>query len=104
MKKTSAKKAKPTTIVTDKKLIKAVADELNSSSAPLILSKLQDLEKAIYHLAGRVKDIGDTVSRLEQISVGMSTTMEEVLHDLEAAESADYNNDYEPPGGNSPLN
>jgi hypothetical protein len=70
-------------IETDKKLIEAVANELNTNSAPVILSKLQDLEKAIYHLAGKIKNISESQRRLEQISVGMSTTMEQVLHDLD---------------------
>ncbi len=84
MKKKSQKKM---VIETDEKLIKAVANELNTSATPMILSKLQDIEKALYHLAAKVKDIGDSQARLEQISVGMSTTMEEVLHDLEGDDS-----------------
>ncbi|TXH11375.1 MAG: hypothetical protein E6R04_01995 [Spirochaetes bacterium] len=79
----SKKSQKKMAIETDEKLIKAVATELNTSATPMILSKLQDIEKALYHLAAKVKDIGDSQARLEQISVGMSTTMEEVLHDLE---------------------
>lgn len=89
MKKVKA--PKNSIIETDEKLIKAVANELNTNVAPMILSKLQDLEKAIYHLSARVKSIADAQERLEQLSIGMSTTMEEVLHDLEgeAVESPD---------------
>lgn len=89
-------------IETDEKLIKAVANELNTNSAPMILSKLQDIEKVLYHLAARVKTIGDSQERLEQLSVGMSTTMEEVLHDLEAA---DQESDQKSPNSdNSQMN
>ncbi|HRD17157.1 MAG TPA: hypothetical protein PK181_10045 [Methanothrix soehngenii] len=84
MKKVKAPKGK--FIETDEKLIKAVANELNTTSAPMILSKLQDIEKAVYHLASRVKAIGDSQERLEQLSVGLTTTMEEVLHDLEGSD------------------
>jgi hypothetical protein len=83
-------------IETDEKLIKAVATELNTSIAPMILSKLQDIETALYHLAAKVKDIGDAQARLEQISVGMSTTMEEVLHDLEGDDQGPSEHDFLP--------
>lgn len=64
-------------------LIQAVTDELKRQNASMILGKLQDIEKAIYHLTSRQKELTERQELVEQHVVATHTTVEEMLHGME---------------------
>jgi hypothetical protein len=64
-------------------LIQDVTDELKRQNASMILGKLQDIEKAIYHLASRQKELTERQELVEQHVVATHTTVEEMLHGME---------------------
>lgn len=66
-------------------LIEAVSMQLKDQNAQMILGKLQDLEKAVYHLASRQKEVIEKQEVAEQIAVSTNTSVEEILHGLEAS-------------------
>jgi len=67
-------------------LINAVMQDLKRTDAGLILVSLQKLEKAIYHLAARHKEVLEKQDVLEQQIVSMHSTLEEMLHGMEGVE------------------
>jgi len=76
----------PSTLITGQsnpELIQAVTEELKRQNAFMILGKLQDLEKAVYHLASRQKEFAERQEMLEQHVVAIHTTVEEMLHGME---------------------
>lgn len=84
-------------------LIQGVMDELKQHDTGLMLARLQELEKAIYHLASRQKESLDRQEALEQLVVAMHTTLEELLHGMEmGGEEEEYL--WDTKKGASPLN
>lgn len=98
------------TVENNPELIKAVMNELQTMDAGLLLGKLQDIEKAVYHLAGRQQQSIEKEVELEQAVVAMHTTFEEILHgmetmsDLEESEEELLENAWEGKKGAVPLN
>jgi len=98
------------TVENNPELIKAVMNELQTMDAGLLLGKLQDIEKAVYHLAGRQQQSIEKEVELEQAVVAMHTTFEEILHgmetmsDLEESEEELLDNAWEGKKGAVPLN
>jgi hypothetical protein len=85
----AAKKSVPVTTSTlyteveHPKLIKAVVKELKNHDAKLILAKLEDLEKAIYHIAVKQQDMLLQQQQIEKVVVGTSTAVEEMMNGFE---------------------
>lgn len=77
--------------VDDPKLIKAVVQELRRTDAKLILAKLEDLEKAIYHIAGKQQDMMEAQKELEKMTVATATTIEEMVNGIEIAVTPEDN-------------
>lgn len=76
-------------------LIKVVAQELRNHEATLVLGKLQDLEKAVYHIAGKQQDVILAQKQLEEAVVKTSTCVEEIAHGIDAAINNEVGNDEE---------
>ena len=67
-----------------KDVIKSVEVQmLQSFDLQVISTRIHELEKAIYHLSGRNKELIDSHQQLEEIVVRMATTLEEMLNSLE---------------------
>jgi predicted glycosyltransferase len=79
----------------DPKLIKAVVRELRTQDAKLILSKLQDLEKAIYHIAGKQQDMLEFQKQLEKVVVSTATSLEEMINGFDVTVSPEEPNEEE---------
>jgi hypothetical protein len=77
----------------DPKLIKSVMRELRRQDAKLILAKLEDLEKAIYHIAGKQQDMLEGQKELEKVVVATATTLEEMVNGFDVTVSAEENLD-----------
>lgn len=82
-------------------LIQSVMNELKQHDNNLMLTRLQELEKAIYHLAARQKEIIERQEALEQLVVAMHTTLEEMFNGM-GSEDEDFL--WEAKKGASPLN
>lgn len=70
-------------------LIQAVARELHGHDARLVLAKLEDLEKAVYHIAGKQQDMILQQKELEKVVVSTATTLEEMVNGIDSAMSED---------------
>jgi hypothetical protein len=66
-------------------LIKAVTAQMQGQDAHMILSKLQDLEKAVYHVAAKQQETLEHQKQLEEVVVATATTVDEMLNGMEAA-------------------
>lgn len=78
-------------------LIQAVTRELHAHDAHLVLSKLEDLEKAVYHIAGKQQDLIEGQKELEKVVVSTATSLEEVVNGIDSAmteDSSDDENDF----------
>jgi hypothetical protein len=67
--------------------------ELRRQDAKLILAKLEDLEKAIYHIAGKQQDMLEGQKELEKVVVATATTLEEMVNGFDVTVSAEENLD-----------
>lgn len=70
-------------------LIKAVQEEMRSTESALILSKLQDLEKAIFHLAARQQQSNERQAELTESIVVLQTALEELINGMEVVFDSD---------------
>lgn len=66
-------------------LINLVTKELENKKTDMILAKLQDLEKVVYHLAAKQQEMLVNQKCLEEVAVVTATGVEELLHGLEEA-------------------
>lgn len=76
--------------VDNPELIQAVTKELQKQDAKFILDKLTDLEKAIYHVAGKQQDMIMHQKDLEKVIVGTATTLEMMTNGIENAIDHDH--------------
>jgi len=76
-------------------LIQVVAKELHSHDAHLVLNKLADLEKAVYHIAGKQQDMILQQKELEKVVVSTATTLEEMVNGIDSAMSEDVDSSEE---------
>jgi hypothetical protein len=66
-------------------LIQSVTQELRNREMSLVLGKLQDLEKAVYHVAGKQQDVVLGQKHLEEMVVKTATCVEEMAHGIDVA-------------------
>lgn len=76
-------------------LIQAVIRELREYDTHLVLSKLGDLEKAVYHIARKQQDLIEGQKDLEKIAVSTATSLEEVVNGIDSAMTEDLSDDGE---------
>jgi hypothetical protein len=78
---------------TNPDLIAAVTDEMHRTDAHLVLNKLIELEKAIYHIANKMQDITVNQKVLEELTISTATTVEEILNGMNDAINEEYTAD-----------
>lgn len=66
-------------------VIQAVTDELRRHDHSLLLARLQDLEKAIYHIAGKQTVLLEQQKSLEELGIQTATNIEEMLNGFDTA-------------------
>lgn len=66
-------------------VIEAVKNELQKQEAKLILTKLLDLEKAIYHIAAKQQQLSEKFKELEASVVVLSTHLEEIMNGMDTS-------------------
>lgn len=66
-------------------LIQAVVAELQATDAHMLLEQMQNLEKAVYHMAARQVQGLEHQKILEETMVSMATTLDEMLHGMSQA-------------------
>lgn len=92
---TAAKKVRKSKIilneVDDPKLVKTVVEELRKQDIKMILARLENLEKAIYHIAGKQQDMLEMQKELESTVVGVATTLEEMVNGIDVTVSPEEN-------------
>lgn len=71
-------------------VIEAVAEEMKSIKADLVLARLQDLEKAVYHIAGKQQELMEQQKSMEEIAVSTATSVDEILNGLEEAVNEEF--------------
>jgi CRISPR/Cas system-associated exonuclease Cas4 (RecB family) len=82
-----------TTLITSEnspEVIEAVAEEMKSIKADLVLARLQDLEKAVYHIAGKQQELMEQQKSMEEIAVSTATSVDEILNGLEEAVNEEF--------------
>ncbi len=87
------KKAGLYTAKDNPELIEAVTKEIQGKDSHLILSRLEEmndhilnLEKALYHLAGRQQDMLLQQKDMEKVLVATATSVEEIVHGIDNTE------------------
>lgn len=80
----AVEEAKPLLLTSESnpELIQAVVTEMQNTDAHLLLEKMQDMEKALYHVAARQVQSMEHQKVLEEIIVSMATTLDEMLHGM----------------------
>lgn len=71
------------TEIDNPELIQAVTKELQEHDTGLVLARLTDLEKAVYHVAGKQQDIMLQQKELEKVVISTATTLEEMVNGLD---------------------
>lgn len=109
LKKEFLSTSKPLDLITpqsDPELIQTVVKELQHQNASIILGKLQDLEKAIYHLASRQNELTKQQEVFEQRLIAIHTNLEEMLNGMEIVEenAEDFDGHWESRKGATTLN
>lgn len=66
-------------------VIKAVTDELRASQADLVLARLQDLEKAVYHIAVKQQEVIENLKGIEEMVVSTASSVEEIVNGINEA-------------------
>lgn len=74
-------------------LIQAVVTELRGQEAKMLLAKCEDLEKAIYHIAGKQQDMLLQQKELEKVAISTATLVEEMVNDVESSMTEDLSDD-----------
>lgn len=84
---------KETSLITSQnspEVIEAVAEEMKAMKADLVLARLQDLEKAVYHIAGKQQELMEQQKNMEEIAVATATSVDEILNGLEEAVNEEF--------------
>ena len=84
---------KETSLITSEnspEVIEAVAEEMKAMKADLVLARLQDLEKAVYHIAGKQQELLEQQKNAEEIIVATATSVDEILNGLEEAVNEEF--------------
>lgn len=84
---------KETSLITSEnspEVIEAVAEEMKAMKADLVLARLQDLEKAVYHIAGKQQELMEQQKNMEEIAVATATSVDEILNGLEEAVNEEF--------------